>query len=240
MINRGKARSTVRWIAAITVAGAVMFFGVGAYLHDQQGRWNDLKGNLPSEMIGLAMGILAAVLVVGWIVEWHRQREWQLVKEHVAAAVTRHVADIASEYLAFLKIPDQGRLAMIAGGRHRPQSETLHALDSLVKQLKGLEPDHYQGAVCDLYEEVRWDLDRLASILLLRGLHAEDAQLAQAMSDVDARAADWHTAVVAEKHGRAMSCLPPAMAVLEALRELYAVALGAAAGNLPREHPLAD
>jgi hypothetical protein len=208
-----------------------MFFGLGAYLHDQPGAWNDLKGNLPSEMIGLAMSILAAVLVVGWIVDWHRQREWRSIRAHLAAAIAKHVADIASEFVLFLGPAHQGPLARLGAGRRRPAREAAQELDALIDHLRQLNPDNNRKAACELYEEVKWDLDRLTGLLLLRGLHAEDAQLAEAMSEVDARAADWHNAVVAERVVAIGSCLPQAVAVLEALRNLYALALRTAGGS---------
>ncbi len=216
----------MRWVVAVLAAAVVVLVGLGSYVADRQGRWSNLKANLPSEMVGLVMSVAVAVLVVDWIVDWHRRREWRVTRRHLSNAVIRHIVDIASEYYLFLHgLHDRSAREAIVAGRNSLAAETPERLARLVAELRGLAPDDHRTAACELYDEVRWDLERLSSLLLLMELLVRDVEFAEAMTQLDAAAADWHNAVIAERRAAVGGVLNSATAFLEAAKDVYAVVL---------------
>jgi hypothetical protein len=192
-------RLSPRWWSVAAVAMAGFLFLWGAYIN-----FSDFLGNLLS-LGSLALGVFIAVEIVERLIERYREERWRKVRAVTLRAIATHIVDFYTT--AWLDLAGNAPPGKILDGRGSP---SLQSGEEMVNSLRVLrercrtrddeDSERFMHNVRNMYENARWNLDQIRSILLPRVLEiSEDVELIQGLLRLDEAYRQWENARIVDQ-----------------------------------------
>jgi hypothetical protein len=194
------------------------------FLVDPQG----FLGNLLSEVTGIFIGIVVALLVVDRYTALHQENQWARVRNLTYRAIAAHLCDLAAEVFIYFPVHDNRPMRSISEGRDKPSPDAITGMAKLVSQLRQLpEAVNKNQSMSDLavefYEAIRWDLDQIRDVLTPRVVQSSNDQaVIDALVEFDNARRRLHNAVAVHTRIVTHGILPDVINLLEESQALYA------------------
>lgn len=209
----------------IVVIIALSLFG--GFVIDQQGF---LEGFLTSLAFS-GITIIVGLLLVDRLIEHRQGQQWARVRLITYRGLAAHLCDVASQAFVVYMLDDAvDALWQMQEGRSGPKKEALAGFDQLVGALRRLKEPRSNGLSLsdqagDFYDEVKWELEQIQSVLTPRLLASDtDQKLVDTLMEFDHANRALYSAILAHKQAvtqSAFSFVPDLVAAAEHLyREL--------------------
>ena len=162
-------------------------------------------GNLLAELAGTGFGILVAVFLVDRIIREDRRAQWSKARNYVLGGIAAHLSDSMTDVLIYMPLLNHGPMTGITSGRDRPEQTFIPALEAMVQELRSVErnpPSDKQLSdyVIEWYENARWDLDQIQSVLTPMVLQSDpEKKLIDALLAFDKSRRALHNAIINHK-----------------------------------------
>jgi len=184
-------------------------------------------GNLLAEITGLALGVLATVLIVERFLQHQRKERWKRVRNLTYFAIANHLCDLVTEIFTYFPLDDHRPMSAIIEGRNHPNPLTIKAMEELISQMKDLpeavSPEKSTSDIAvDFYEKIRWDIEQLRNVLLPRVIQSsEDQALIDKLTEFDNRARDLYNSILIHLEAVTHSVFPSVRNLVESAKSVY-------------------
>jgi len=186
-------------------------------------------GNLMVSFVGIGLGTLVGIFLVDTLVKRDRWEKWSKSRNYILGAVASHLSDFMVTVLISMPIKDHRPMTAIIDGRSSPNPATVTAIRDVARMLRSIKespsPDrHLSDYVVDLYEDTKWDLDQIQTVLTPWIIQSEaDQELIDEMMTFDKARRELHNAIIGHKLIVTDAAYPALIELLDAVADLYVI-----------------
>lgn len=189
----------------------------------------DLNGfgvNVLASVFSIALGLLIGYLLVDRFADYVAERQWARTRLYTLQAIAAHLCDMASVVFTHFSA-DSG--LKILEGRNCPNPATPSDFGGLVTELRGLplsvsREKSTSDVAVEFYNEVRWDLDQIQTVLTPRVVQSSRNQaLFDVLVEFDDARRNLHNAIIAHKLVVTHSVMPDVVHLMDVSGRLYGV-----------------
>jgi hypothetical protein len=183
--------------------------------------------NLFAGFIDIGLGTLIGIFLVDRFVKRDRQEKWSRSRNYILGAVSAHLSDFSVEALISMPINDHRPMTAIINGRDSPNPATVTAIRKVANFLRDINESpsadrSLSDYVFDLYDNIKWDLDQIQTVLTPWIIQSEaDQEIIDAMMIFDEARRQLHNAIISDKMISTGSAYPILIEFIDAVADLY-------------------
>jgi hypothetical protein len=217
-------RPFARWLipASAGIAIAAMLSG---FLLDPR----PFLVNLLAGIFGIFTGAAVTLLIVERYLLYQRKVRWARVEEYTVRAIAVHLSEIAGGlFLHFPSIKWDAAEAIFSGHNRPPNSDTLQAMGKLLIQLNEVpssisKDKSSSDAAVEYYEDLKWDLDQIQSVLTPRLLQGPtDQHFIDDLVAFDSARRELHHSIIGHQQAVTHAVFGRLVPMIGLARQLYA------------------
>lgn len=225
-MNRWYVRDHFTRYSLLTIIIVVTASLLGGFLLDWRGFLEGVLASLAFSGITIVVGLF----FVDRLIEHRQEQQWARVRLITYRGLAGHICDVVSQTFVKFMILEDGALDALwqmQEGRNEPKKEALVGFDHLADALRRLKEPRGNGPTLsdqagDFYEEVKWELEQIQSVLTPRLLaSATDHRLVEALMDFDHANRALYSAIVAHKEVVTQSAFSPVVDLVVAAEHVY-------------------
>ena len=181
-------------------------------------------GNILSEIAGLIISILVALLLVDRFTEIQREKRWHKVHNLTHRSISHHLSNVLLELFNYFPMPDHYSADTILVYRDQPDIKPTEAVNNLIGQIKILQQ---QGKLnneraAEYFSSIKWYINQIQHDLMPRVIQSSDNQeLIDVLIDFDDAAQELQSKIIAYKRFTKQEALPDIIPLLESINEIY-------------------